>query len=129
MYKKKINIIFLLICTCCIAAKGLVSSAIELPDVLNPGVIGKDNIESFEYNDYYEEEKEEKNSKNSLKLDKNLKPVQYNVDITKNQQANLDQRNPDFFINKIIITGNTVISDKELRRITKKSEGKKSSNK
>lgn len=118
--KAKIKIWLLLAYMTIVGLRAYANPSIELPDNLNPGVVGKDNIDSFEYSDFYEEEKEGRASKNNLKLDKDLKSAQYNVDITKNQQ-----KNSEFVVDKIVIIGNTVISDKKLKKITSKVEGKK----
>lgn len=120
MIKQRINIVVLSIYIACACLKGLTTSAIEVPDNLNPGVVGRDNIDSFEYSDYYEEELDDSASKNNLKVDKDLKTLKSGVDMEKESE-----NNPEFLVNKIVVLGNTVINDEKLNKITHKFEGKK----
>lgn len=121
MVGKKIRFLILSIYILCIGLNFPAVSAIEVPENLNPGVVGKDNINSFKNKNYYEkEEKDRKESKNNLKVDTDLKTLKYNADVSKDMQ-----KNPEFFVNKIVFCGNTVIRDKDLRKFARELEGKK----
>lgn len=99
-----------------IGLKALADSSVSIPDNLDPGVIGNDNINSFKNSDYQIKQP----SKSNLQMDKDLKTLQYNIDISKGKQEN-----PEFFVNKIVVSGNTVIKEKKLKKMTRSLEGKK----
>lgn len=116
MKTKKIFIIFLLIYISGMGLKSFANSAMEIPENLNPGVVGKDNLNSFRKDTY----KEQRPAKNSIKVDEDLKTVGYDVAVSKNSQIN-----PEFSINKIVFVGNTVMKEKKLKKFSRKLEGKK----
>lgn len=121
MIRRKIYIHILLAYIFYIGFNPLPVFAVDFEDrYVNPGVMGKENIDSFKPDQYEQQNDDEKATKNRLKGEKNVESTKYNLDVTKNVQ-----QEPDFQLNKIIFVGNTKVKEKKLRKFINNLEGKK----
>jgi hemolysin activation/secretion protein len=128
MILRRIQISFLLIYLVILLNPTYVLAMDVSDRYINPGTMGRENIDSFKPNPYQQAVENRNLTKDKLKIDKNVKDtnnlqnvsdVKYNLGATK-----MSGQSKTFRLNKIVLEGNTKIKSKKLESFITPYEGK-----
>ena len=107
---KKIK--FILLSTLIVCLNSNYVLALDATEIyINPATLGRESIDSFRENAYDRAEEDNRSRKDRLKMNQSANAVKYNLDATKTAGPK------SFLVNKIIITGNTKISERRFNTI------------